>query len=81
MVDASGHSEWSFSRTHMRGDKMQLADTDPGERSLSFRRSAMEPPSDQDDLCLVPESDPGVAEASQRDELHSKATPQGCPVL
>jgi len=25
-VDASGHSEWSFSRTHLRGDKMQLAD-------------------------------------------------------
>ena len=26
VVGASGNSEWSFSRTHMRGDKMQLAD-------------------------------------------------------
>jgi AAA15 family ATPase/GTPase len=26
LVGASGKSEWSFSRTHMRGDKMQLAD-------------------------------------------------------
>jgi AAA15 family ATPase/GTPase len=26
VVDASGHSEWSFSRTHLRGDKMQLAE-------------------------------------------------------
>ncbi len=26
VVGASGNSEWSFSRTHMRGDKVQLAD-------------------------------------------------------
>ena len=26
VVDSSGHSEWSFSRTHMRGDKIQLAE-------------------------------------------------------
>jgi AAA15 family ATPase/GTPase len=26
IVGASGRSEWSFSRTHMRGDKIQLAD-------------------------------------------------------
>lgn len=26
VVDDSGRSEWSFSRTHMRGDKMQLAE-------------------------------------------------------
>lgn len=39
VVDASGNSKWSFSRTHMRGDKMKLAER-TRENALFFSVAA-----------------------------------------
>ncbi len=75
-LDSTGKSTWSWSRTHLRGDKSQLANRTRDNAALPLRRGTVEPRPDHAHLPLVPQLPQSVAEGSRRDDLYPGPAPQ-----
>ena len=74
-TDTADKPHWSLNRTHLKGDKSQLAERTRDNCAFPIRGSTVEPPPNHAHLWMVQESTQSVAQGSQCDELYAKPDP------